>query len=105
MWSKGQTVVEYLILIGIMMMGLIYMSTDLKRGVQSVIKVTADQIGNQSNSDQDYNNPQGYLLNSISKTSENHQKTLAESKGVVGYLINDKTQAQINSLTNQGSAN
>lgn len=105
MSHNGQTVLEYLLLIGIIMMALIYMGTDVKRGFQSVIKVTADQIGNQANSDQDFNSTQGYLINSWSGMIQNHQQTLHEHNGIVSTFINDVTQSGTASYTNQGTSN
>jgi len=46
----GQTILEYTIIIGIVTMMLFYMGTGIKRSLQSLVKVTADQVGNQGNS-------------------------------------------------------
>ena len=45
---------EYTIIVGIVAVVLSYMGTGIKRGVQSLVKVTADQVGNQQNADQDF---------------------------------------------------
>ncbi len=50
--KKGQTILEYMILLGIVVLAIFYMGPAFKRGLQSLIKVTADQIGNQSQADQ-----------------------------------------------------
>ena len=60
--APGQTILEYTIIVGIVTVVLYYMGTGIKRGVQSLVKVTADQMGNQQNSDQDFNDTQqGYM--------------------------------------------
>ncbi len=51
--SKGQSILEYIILISIVTLALYYMGPALKRGTQSLVKVASDQIGNQAASDQD----------------------------------------------------
>ncbi len=50
---SGQSMVEYLILVGIVALGLFYMAPAIKRVSQSLVKVTADQLGNQQSSEQD----------------------------------------------------
>lgn len=49
----GQSILEYIILIGIITISLYYMGPAIKRGTQSLVKVAADQIGNQAASDQE----------------------------------------------------
>ncbi len=52
MTRRGQTILEYMLLIGFVVLAIFYMGPALKRGLQSLIKVTADQIGNQADADQ-----------------------------------------------------
>ena len=68
--NKGQTVIEYVVLIGIITIALFYMGPLLKRGVQSLVKATADQIGNQQRADQDFTNTagSGFLVGSNTQT-------------------------------------
>jgi Flp pilus assembly pilin Flp len=75
---RGQSIMEYTIIVGIVTVVLYYMGTSIKRGVQSLVKVTADQVGNQQNSDQDFNDvQQGYMneSNSVTQASKNKQVT------------------------------
>ena len=80
---RGQTILEYTIIVGIVTVVLFYMGTGIKRGVQSLVKVTADQVGNQQNSDQDFNDTrQGYMEASNSATQEIKNKQTTE----LGYI-------------------
>ena len=75
--------IEYTIIVGIITLVLYYMGTSIKRGMQSLIKVTADQVGNQANSDQDFTDSQeGYLIVSNTETQANKIKQVTE----IGYI-------------------
>jgi len=80
---RGQTILEYTIIVGIVVVVLTFMGTAIKRGVQSMVKVTADQVGNQQNSDQDFNDvEQGYMLASNTTMKEYKNKQVTAS----GYI-------------------
>jgi hypothetical protein len=88
---RGQTIIEYTMIIGIVVVVLTYMGTGIKRGVQSLVKVTADQVGIQNNADQDYNDAQqGYMIASNTSMQENNSKGISET----GYISN-VTQAPV----------
>ena len=109
---RGQTILEYTILIGIITVVLYYMVTGIKRGVQSLLKVTADQVGNQQNADQDFNDIQeGYLVQSNGVTNETKAKLVTETgyidkTGSPVYLrnisANSSTETTTNTITNGG---
>lgn len=48
----GQTTTEYVILIGIVMAALLSMQVYMKRGMQAMIKVAADQMGKQEDAEE-----------------------------------------------------
>jgi Flp pilus assembly pilin Flp len=80
---RGQTILEYTIIVGIVTVVLFYMGTSVKRGVQSLVKVTADQVGNQANADQNFNDQrQGYMVASNTQTQQAVNKQTTES----GYI-------------------
>ena len=103
----GQTVLEYVLLIGIVTLALVYMGTDLKRGLQSVVKVTADQMGNQVQSDQDFDmtTQKGFLLNSTSNTWQKQQTIKEEMFGDTRTQEGIFTESLTNSITNTGLSN
>jgi Flp pilus assembly pilin Flp len=108
----GQSILEYTIIVGIVTLALVYMGTSIKRGVQSLLKVTADQVGNQQNSDQDFSDTQqGFMEASNSSTQEINNKQIVEtgyipSSGTAVYLgntsYNDSTYTMTNTITNGG---
>ena len=76
---RGQNILEYTIIIGVVTVVLYYMGTGIKRGVQSMVKVTADQVGNQQNSDQDFNDAQaGFMAGSNTMTQDIKNKQVSE---------------------------
>ena len=109
---KGQTILEYTIIVGIVAVVLSYMGTGIKRGLQSLVKVTADQVGNQQNADQDFNDVQeGYMQGSNSLTQESNNKQTVETgyisnTGTPLYVSNSSvdeyTETQTNTITNGG---
>ncbi len=110
MGIKGQTVVEYIVLIGIITVALFYMGPLFKRGVQSLVKVTADQIGNQQNADQDFVNADdpgatgGYLVGSNTGVTSHVSKKVETPGwgGVADITVNETTNTAADSLTNLG---
>lgn len=109
---RGQTVLEYTIIVGIVTVVLFYMGTGIKRGVQSLVKVTADQVGNQQNSDQDFNDTrQGYMQGSNSTDQEAKNKQTAElgyvpasgnAVEITNIAYNESTDTITNTITNGG---
>ncbi len=110
---RGQSILEYTIIIGIVTVVLYYLGTGMKRGVQSMIKVTADQVGNQQNSDQDFtSSQQGYMVASNTQTQLARNKEVTEigyvpaGGGSAIYLSNassnETTDTQTNTQTNGG---
>ncbi len=118
---KGQTIMEYIIIVGLVTVALFYMGPALKRSLQGMIKVTADQLGNQQQSDQDIViNPEitgaeepgldlsdssGYLESSNTSMTMNSTKDVYEGRenlGQVTYNTTDRTETQASSLTNLG---
>jgi Flp pilus assembly pilin Flp len=110
---RGQSILEYTVIVGIVVVILSYMGTGIKRGVQSLVKVTADQVGNQQNSDQDFNDTQqGYMEGSNTQMQENRNKQATESGYIIpttgvamyqaGTNYNESSETITNSITNGG---
>jgi len=109
---RGQTILEYTIIVGIVTVVLFYMGTGIKRGVQSLVKVTADQVGNQQNSDQDFNDTRQSFMegsNSVTQDSKNKQTTESGFIPVSGNAVyvtntgfNESTETEANTITNGG---
>jgi Flp pilus assembly pilin Flp len=109
---RGQSIVEYTMIVGILTVVLYYMGTSIKRGVQSLVKVTADQVGNQQNADQDFNDVQtGYMDCSTTETQETNNRHVSETgyipvSGIAVYVTNtsynESTDSMTNTITNGG---
>ena len=109
---RGQTILEYTIIVGIVTVVLYYMGTGIKRGVQSLVKVTADQVGNQQNSDQEFNDTrQGYMQgsNSTAQEANNKQTTglgyipvSGNAVEITNIFVNESTDTLTNTITNGG---
>ena len=109
---RGQSILEYTMIIGILTVVLFYMGTGIKRGVQSIVKVTADQVGNQQEADQDFNNPQlGYMVSTDSQMQGNINNRVTEigyypSVGPAVYIsntgFNEANYTMTNTITNGG---
>ncbi|MCG2713861.1 MAG: hypothetical protein L6308_03320 [Candidatus Omnitrophica bacterium] len=52
MKNKGQGILEYAVVFGLVIIALSAMSLYFRRGIQSVIKVAADEAGNQSDAEE-----------------------------------------------------
>ena len=99
---QGQTILEYVLLIGIIVVALFSMTVAIKRGTQSLIKVAADEIGDQQNADQSFSKDQGHLDFSKSTTSGVTTKLVRERIGVINTIFNDRQDTRTYSVTNMG---
>ncbi|MDE1921240.1 MAG: hypothetical protein KGJ09_05470 [Candidatus Omnitrophica bacterium] len=109
---NAQTIVEYAILVSLVMVALYYMGTGIKRGVQSLVKVTADQVGSQQNADQDFTNPQtGFMLASNTQMGAttgdwNAETGYINGSGVTHFMAttgySEASVTMTNTITNGG---
>ena len=64
---KGQSILEYTIVLGVIVIVMSAMGPMIKRGTQSLIKVVADQVGAQQNAEQKFDES-GHLEASYAST-------------------------------------
>ena len=86
-------------------MVLLGMSQVFKRGIQGIVKITADQIGNQQNADQKITPTSGFLGEAYSSTRSNIKKNTRELDGAVQYIFDERVDTFSNSLVNLGFVN
>ena len=99
--TKAQTLLEYVILAGIVAAVVIAMGPYLKRGIQAVIKVTSDQLAPQINADQ--TTQSGYLKEAFTARKGYDKKQILEIPGDSKNYIFDETSSEFSeSLTNLG---
>lgn len=100
--TNAQSALEYVLLVGIIVVALIAMTQAIKRGTQTIIKVTGDNLGPQQNADQSFSNVTGFLESQNSQSADDRQKQILERVGIINYVQNDTSYSQMNSHTNMG---
>jgi uncharacterized protein (UPF0333 family) len=99
--NKAQSVLEYTIIIGIIVIVLFVMNPLMKRGIQGMIKVVADQIGTQQNSDQQFDES-GHLESSYVATRTSLDKQTRDFVGETNYTYGDVTYTDTETFINLG---
>ena len=99
--QKAQIFLEYVLVIGAVVMVLFAMSMVIKRGTQGMIKVVADQVGNQVNSEQDFASG-AFLRESYSSTRSDTSKSKTEWLGQTIYTYEDAISTTSNTIINMG---
>ncbi|HLF66528.1 MAG TPA: hypothetical protein VI522_02835, partial [Gammaproteobacteria bacterium] len=74
----------------------------LRRGTQSMIKVVADQVGLQANSEQLFNANTGTLEESYIAARSDVDQSRIEQPGTVTYVYGDRTGSVSNAFLNLG---
>ncbi len=99
--GKAQVLVEYTMVIGAVVMALMAMNVMIKRGVQGMIKVVADQVGNQEAAEQRFDDS-GHMERSYSSMRTNADKTRTEEGGNLAYRYDDVTVTESETVSNLG---
>ena len=96
----GQIFLEYIIIVGSIVLVLFAMSTLIRRGTQGMIKVVADQLGNQAGAEQRFD--RGFLENSYSTTRTTSSRNKTEFLGNIIYTFSDTTTTNTAVLIDMG---
>lgn len=109
---RGQSILEYTMVVALLTVVFFYMGPTIRRGVQMLIKLTADQVGNQMNADQDFNDEQqGYMVASNTYSTrgwydQNKELGYIPNSGIPVYatttVYNEATYSLTNTITNAG---
>ena len=97
---RAQSLSEYVLLVGIAAAALIAMSTYMQRGVQSVVKLQADELGSQkglvdepNNPDNPYGAPPDYTeYQALSASSTDTENTINEITGGARSVSYDESR-------------
>jgi hypothetical protein len=100
--AQGQSLVEYIIIVGVVMTAVYFMAPSFKRGTQSIIKATADQLAAQENSEQDYSAGSSHLDTSNSMVSMGSNKEIYETAAGTQTIVSETSQTFTNTVTNAG---
>ncbi len=99
---RGQSIVEYATILGIVTFILMAMNPMIKRAIQGTIKTVADQIGFQEKAEQDQVAKTGFLINSITKISSSGQTRSSEFFGHITKIQESEIRTDSNVITDMG---
>lgn len=99
--TSGQSMLEYSVVLGIIVMVMFVMTPLVKRGTQGMIKIVADQVGVQNASEQRFDDS-GHIVYSRTDANVLTSKLYSDVTGVVTYTLNDRTDQTTEVETNLG---
>lgn len=99
--NTAQTFVEYTLLLGIIFLFFLTISPLIRRGNMGLVKLVADQVGNQKDAEQE-GGKQGYIINIKSTTHVDHTRSIAETLDETRYGAGDRDEIYSEQTTNQG---
>ena len=83
--KKAQSFVEYSIVIAIILAALTAMNPFIKRGIQGMIKTAADEIGVQTESEQEQSDETGYFNSAYVSTRTSQERYINQFVGPSDY--------------------
>jgi len=98
---RAQTLSEYTIIIGLIIMAFMAMQHRLIRAIQGMVRLVADQVGVQKNSDQRFDES-GHMISSDVMIRQQISKETRDVLGVINYIYNDITAQNEESSMNLG---
>ena len=100
----GQSIMEFTTVLTLVIIVLFTMTPMVKRSIQAMTKVAADQIGSQENAEQAvYSDPDsGYMQESISETDIRTNKRTRDVLGEVTYTYDDTVTSNTETRTYLG---
>jgi len=97
----AQTIVEYTFLLGIIFAIFMALSPMIRRTSQGMVKIMADQVGLQINSEQ-IGGKAGKLINMTIDSKRSDSKTKAEDFGTTTYVIDRSQDTKTATYSNVG---
>jgi len=98
--QKAQIFLEYVLVLAAVVLTMLAMNQLIKRGTQGMIKVVADQVGNQAAADQQFNS--SYLKEMYTTTRAATTKIKTEFLRETTYTYGDVTSITSDSVINMG---
>lgn len=99
--NRGQVFLEYTLILGILVLVIFGMGPMIKRGVQGLIKFTADQVGVQRNAEQKFDEA-GHLESTYISTRSTALKRTRDVIGTTEYTFSDSVETTSDALINLG---
>lgn len=104
-YSQAQSLLEYVIVMGLVTVVFFAIAPLFRRGINAVIKLTADQMATQHNAEQKPSVTTGYLVNNYSATRSTTDKVVTQRPTNMVYTYADTDTTATNSLVNLGFTN
>ena len=99
----GQSLLEYTLIVGVVSLVFVAMGPSMRRGIQSIVKVTSDGLAVQNQADQVYDPNAGYLVESFSSAKLNSDTAFRELPGgITRRIYNENSERYENALINEG---
>ena len=108
--TNGQTIVEYTMVLSLIMVVILAMQPMIKRAGQGMIKMMADQIGNQHAADQrafytlNSIGQEGHLEHALARTQAVMDSQTVEFLGMTNYVSDDRIETDSEQQSNLGFA-
>ena len=100
---SGQSLLEYVLIVGAVSLIFVAMGPSMRRGIQSIVKVTSDELAVQNQADQTYDPNAGYLVESFSSTKLNSDTSFIEFPGgSTRRVFNENSERFGNALISEG---
>jgi hypothetical protein len=99
---KGQSLIEFIILIGIAVTALFMMGPAVKRGYQAIIRGTADQLSTQRNAEQEFAADESHLESTNTLASSSTNRSSRDLIYTTTTVTNEDSTSQVNTITSMG---
>ena len=99
--NGGQVFLEYTLILGILVLVIFGMGPMIRRGLQGLIKFTADQVGVQRNAEQKFDKS-GHLESTYISTRSTTRKRTRDVLGMTNYVFSDSVETTSDALINLG---
>ncbi len=99
--QRGQSMMEYIAMVGIIMVVLVTMGTMIRRGTQGILRTVADQVGRQEDAEQKFDE-QGHLMSATTITRTRMDQERKEDFGAINYIVDDRVEIQTITTVNAG---
>ena len=102
---RAQSLLEYVIVIGLVTAVFFAIAPLFKRGIQSVVRLASDQLAIQQNAEQKATSMSGYLVENYSASRTTNDKQTLQRPRSTNYVYGDSESTYTNSLVNLGFTN
>jgi hypothetical protein len=99
--GTGQVFVEYTMILAVLVLVMFGMGPMFQRGLQSLIRLVADQVGVQENAEQKFDES-GHIESTYISTRSTTNKRTLDFVGTTNYVLSDAVEMTSDALINLG---